>query len=334
MRDGSGPCQQQRYGLILSGGEGQRLWPLTRAILGEERLKQFSAALDLETLLEQTWRRAALAIQPVRTLVALTRGHERFYRPLVAGIPAHCALVQPQDRGTAPAILYGLRRIAALAPCAAAAILPSDHRVDDDRRFMDHVAAAFAAVGARPELVVLLGVAAERAETDCGWIEPGAPIPGSDLFRVQRFHEKPPPAVAAALLGRGCLWNTSVIVAPVPALLAVIRQAAPGLDARFAAVGAAFGTPAEPAAVRRLYRGLRPSSLSADVLATRPVNLAVLPVRGVRWNRLGRPGPGDRDARRAGPPAGVDRAHGSGPSGDAPRGTGGAMTAGTREPRR
>jgi len=280
---------RQRWGLILAGGEGVRLRPLTRAIAGEECPKQFCAVLGPETLLERTRRRAALAIPPARTLMALTRRHERFYQPLVGGMPPHCTLVQPEDRGTAPAILYGLQRIAALAPTAAVAILPSDHWVADDRVFMSHVATAFAAVAARPDLVVLLGIAPERAETEYGWIEPAAPIPRTELFRVSRFCEKPAPAVAATLLERGCLWNSFVIVAGVPALLLMIRHAAPVLDEAFASVAPALGTPAEPAAVRGLYCRLTASSFAADVLAVRPSNLAVLPVRGVQWSDWGHP---------------------------------------------
>lgn len=280
---------RERWGLILAGGEGVRLRPLTRAVAGDERPKQFCAVLGPETLLERTQRRAALAIPPARTLVLLTRGHERFYRPLIADMLPHCAVVQPEDRGISPAILYGLLRIATIAPTGAVALLPSDHYVSDDHVFMSHVATAFAAVQARPDLVVLLGIAPESAETEYGWIEPAAPIPGTPLFRVSGFCEKPTRALAEVLLERLCLWNSLVVVARVPTLLAMIRQATPALDAGFAAVQATLGTPAECGAVRTLYRGLKPSSFAADVLAMRPSNLAVLPVSGVWWSDWGRP---------------------------------------------
>jgi mannose-1-phosphate guanylyltransferase len=279
----------QRWGLILAGGEGVRLRPLTRAITGEKCPKQFCAVLGLETLLERTRRRAALAIPPARTLVALTRRHERFYRPLIAGIPSHCALVQPEDRGTAPAIVYGLQRIATMAPLATVAILPSDHYVSDDAVFMSHVAAACQAVQTRPELVVLLGIVPDRAETEYGWIEPSDPIPGTPLLLAGRFCEKPTAALAEALLARGCLCNSFVIVARISALLGMVRHAAAELDAAFAAITPALGTRREPAAIRDLYGRLTPSSFSADVLAVGQSNLAVLPVSGVRWSDWGHP---------------------------------------------
>jgi mannose-1-phosphate guanylyltransferase len=280
---------RERWGLILAGGEGLRLRSLTRIIAGDERPKQFCAVLGRESLLEKTRRRSALAIPPARTLVVLTQAHERYYAPLVAGMPRHCAVVQPDNRGTAAAILYGALRIAATEPLGAVAVLPSDHYVSDDSVFMGYIAAAFAAVRARPELVVLLGITPEYPETEYGWIEPAEPIPGSALLRVARFWEKPAPVLARVLLDRGCLWNSFVMVARIPALLAMIRGVAPALERAFAAVQPTLGTVAEGGAIRALYRSLVPLSFADDVLASCPANLTVLPVEGVQWSDWGQP---------------------------------------------
>ncbi len=176
-----------------------------------------------------------------------------------------------------------------MAPLATVAILPSDHYVADDGVFMSHVSTAFVAVQTRPELVVLLGIVPDSAETEFGWIEPAAPIPRTALFRVGGFREKPTPTVAELLLERRCLWNSFVMVGAVPALLAMTRHAAPALAAAFSTARGALGTPAERSEVRAVYGALRPSSFAADVLATRPANLAVLPVTGVQWSDWGQP---------------------------------------------
>ena len=280
------------WGLILAGGEGTRLLPLTRRIAGDERPKQFCRILGPETLLEQTRRRSALVIPPEQTIVVVTRSHERFYAPLLGDVPPRCAVVQPENRGTAPAILYGLLRICAVGPMDAVAVFPSDHYVSDDDGFMAHVQAAFGAVDARPDLAILLGITPESAEVEYGWIEPAEPIPAPEpapLYRVGRFWEKPSPLRARMLLARGCLWNTFVMVARVPALLTLIRHAMPGLYYSFAAVTPAIDTLLEGEAIRTLYSKIPSTNFCREVLAMRPANLAVLPVSGVSWSDLGNP---------------------------------------------
>ncbi|HEY7520635.1 MAG TPA: sugar phosphate nucleotidyltransferase [Methylomirabilota bacterium] len=275
--------------MILAGGEGRRLRALTRAIAGETVPKQFCAVVGAETLLERTRRRAASSVAPARTVMVLTRAHERFYRPLLAGTPSHCAIVQPQDRGTAAAILYGLHRIAIHAPLAPVAVLPADHYVSDDAVFMRHVDAAFAAVTARPELVVLLGITPSGPDPDYGWIEPAELLPGTPLQRIARFWEKPGPAVARVLFERRCLWNSFVMVGRIPAFLALVRRSAPELEAQFSSLRPHLGRLTEPAAVRALYARLDTVSFSEQVLQSRSAALAVLPVKGVEWSDWGTP---------------------------------------------
>lgn len=275
--------------MILAGGEGARLRALTTLIAGDERPKQFCKILGGQTLLDQTRRRAALLIDPRQTLLVLTRAHEQYYRPLLADVPPRCVVVQPAGRGTAPAIVYGLLRISEGAPTATVAILPSDHYISDDTAFMAHVAAAADAVSDRPDLIVLLGVAPESAEAEYGWIEPGDELPLGDLRRVRRFWEKPTPAVAEGLVRRGCLWNSFVMVARVPALLALIRRASPELWKAFQGACPQFGTAAEARAVERLYARLASTDFSGTVLSASPANLAVLAVKGTVWSDWGKP---------------------------------------------
>ena len=113
--------------------------------------------------------------------------------------------------------------------------------------------------------------------------------PAERLARVRRFWEKPTPALAALLWGRGSLWNSFVLVGGIPALLALFRGAVPGLYSAMAALRSSLGSGTEAERVRRLYDAMRPVDFSRDVLAVRPANLAVLPVSGVDWNDLGEP---------------------------------------------
>lgn len=287
--------------LILAGGDGLRLRPLTRLLAGDDRPKQFCPVVGNESLLAQTRRRAALLVPSELTQIVFTRAHEPYYRKIVADLPRSSPVLQPEGRGTAVAVLYALLRVARRTLESPVVILPSDHWVSDDVAFMAHVAAAVGAVEAHHELIVLLGITPTRPEPEYGWIEPSEPVFGRwrGLSRVRRFVEKPAPEVARALQKSGSLWNSFVVVGQVAALLALFDNALPSLLDSFLAVSTSFGTPSEGTAIERLYRDLPAADFSRDVLAAQPAMLAVLPVQGLFWDDLGNPSRALAARRRA-----------------------------------
>jgi mannose-1-phosphate guanylyltransferase len=280
------------WAVVLAGGDGTRLRPLTRRITGDERPKQFCPILGRETLLEMTLRRISLAVPADRTVVVLTEIHESFYNSILKDAPPCRPLIQPNNRGTAPAILYNLLRVASLDPKSSVAIFPSDHYISDDEAFMYCVEAAFEAIRVMPASVILLGINPDGPEIEYGWIEPAESVfvPASGtLFRVRRFWEKPLPGLAERLFSKGCFWNSFVMVGRVQTLLSLIDKNIPHLYHPFRRLIPAFNTPRETQFIRELYNQLLPSNFSQEVLARCPSNLLVYPLTGIDWCDWGEP---------------------------------------------
>jgi len=286
------PFRSERTAVILAGGDSARLGALTREIFGEEMPGQFCRLWGKHTPLEQTLRRAALVIDPSRTLTVLTAQHARWYEPLLSSIgAAGPAAVQPLNRGTAPAILYALMRLKKIAPDSAVALFPSGHFVADDQTFMSHVEAAFGAVDARPEATVLLGIEPTDPDPDYGWIEAGQFLTNQReaVRHVLHFWERPAPKVAQCLYSMGCLWNSFLTVARLSTLLGLFLITLPCLSKTFTAIESELGTSSEQTRVQRLYSRIWPSDFSREVLARCPINLAMLQVSRVEWSDLGEP---------------------------------------------
>jgi mannose-1-phosphate guanylyltransferase len=263
---------------------------LSRTIMGYSVPKQFCRVFGEATLLQQTVRRVSLSVRLRQTLIVVTRPHEKFYAPTLNGISTRNLIVQPENRGTSSAILYALFRLAKEGRDVDVAIFPSDHYAENDRSFMAHVDLAFRAVSERPELIVLLGIKPGYAETGYGWIEPAEPIGFSaPLFRVERFWEKPGPALARTLWSEGCLWNSFVLVGRLSTFLELMAKTLPQVCATFAAAWSNLGTTSEKEAVERLYWALPCSNFSQEVLVGNPTSLAVLRVENVYWSDLGEP---------------------------------------------
>jgi mannose-1-phosphate guanylyltransferase len=282
----------ERWAVILAGGDGTRLQSMTRAITGDDRPKQFVPVIGGSTLLDQTRSRVALSVSPTRTLFVVTEKHRRFYQSLTQSVSQNLLLEQPTNKGTAPAILYALMRVAAKSPKAVVALFPSDHYFVDDEKFMAHVDSAFDAVQLQPETVTLLGITPSGPETGYGWIEPQRSILSSvprSITRVRRFWEKPNANVTRSLMNQDCLWNSFVMIGRVDALLKMTRTALPDMVSQFTSIIAMFESRAERKALHDLYSEIQDSNFSHDVLARRPEDLTVMRVDDVGWSDLGEP---------------------------------------------
>ncbi len=291
MNSTSNNASTNRYAAILAGGEGSRLRSLTRAIVGDERPKQFCPIIGGRSLLEVTRSRAELKIAPANILYSLTAKHARYFRPILESAPHRNLVVQPENKGTAPAILYCLQRLSGINPEATIVFLPSDHYFSDDELFMEKVETAFQVVESGEANVVLLGIEPTSAETSYGYIEPHESLFGglaNSVSRVGRFWEKPSATVADGLLLRGCLWNSFVMVARAATLIDLFERKTPDLYRVFRALESA-GPQTERAIVRSIYSWINEVNFSSEILERSAESLHVMRVADVTWSDLGEP---------------------------------------------
>ena len=279
------------WAVILAGGDGVRLRPLTMLVAGDARPKQFCPLLGRETLLDRTRRRVDLLVRFDRQVVAVSRPHEAHYRYLHGELMPGRLAVQPENRDTGPGILYALLRVKHLAGNVPVAVFPSDHYVDDDRAFVAYVRRALEVVRDRRQLAALIGIEPSSPETDYGWIEP-APVAlptRCDVFPVRRFVEKPPASEVGELIARGCLWNSFVMVGWVDTWLELIAHTAPHLYHAFDAVPRVLGMPQEMAVLERVYASLPSISFARRVLTQAVGRLITVAARGLVWSDWGNP---------------------------------------------
>jgi mannose-1-phosphate guanylyltransferase len=153
---------------------------------------------------------------------------------------------------------------------------------------------AFEVVHKRPELLVLLGARAEKAEVEYGWIEPGLPMDNDhggspSVFHVNRFWEKPSTATAQALLSHGCFWNTFVIAGRARTFLEIIESTTPRSLDSFQPLVGCQSRERETERAAALYEALPTGDFSRDVLTRCADRLAVLRMDGAGWGDLGTP---------------------------------------------
>jgi mannose-1-phosphate guanylyltransferase/mannose-1-phosphate guanylyltransferase/mannose-6-phosphate isomerase len=211
--------------VILAGGSGVRLWPLSR----QDRPKPFLALSGDRTFLQMT--------------AARTSAPERFANPLVICSTAHRFLVaeqllqsarrprqivlEPVARNTAPAACTAALLLAAEEPHALMMLLPSDHFIQDEQAFA--LAIGQAAEAAAQGWIVTFGARPDRPETGYGYIQKGERLDGCDgSFHIARFVEKPDlPTAKRYLAGGDFAWNSGMFVASAGRLLDEMRHHAP-----------------------------------------------------------------------------------------------------------
>ncbi|KFN51449.1 mannose-1-phosphate guanylyltransferase/mannose-6-phosphate isomerase [Arenimonas composti] len=273
--------------VLLSGGSGTRLWPLSR----ETHPKQFQPLVGDASMLQATWRRVA-GLAGVAAPIVVANEEHRF---MVAeqlrrvGVKPSALLLEPVGRNTAPAIAVAALQARAGGADPLLLVLPSDHVIADAAGFRAAVERALPAAAAGA--LVTFGVVPDAPETGYGYIRAGAGSVAGDpegaVRPVARFVEKPDRATAEAYVASGDhYWNSGMFLFRASRYLAELQAFAPGIAA---AAEAALAGAAQDADFTRLQHAAFaacPSDSIDYAVMERTRSAAVLPV-DVGWNDVG-----------------------------------------------
>lgn len=262
--------------MILSGGSGRRLWPVSKP----HRPKPFLTLVGDNTAFDAVLHRISLLNGAASAVVIAGVAHEPHIRGALNGTDA-LLLLEPESRDTAAAMTAAALLLAARDPDAMLLFLPADHHVPDAEAFVRGAAGAVAA--ARDGWIAVLGLRPGGPSSAFGYIRSER---GSDgRLHVAAFVEKPDTARAAALIAEGCLWNCGVFACRADLLVEEIERHAPAV---LAAVQTSIAQSEQTAGAVRLGPAFRDAPrLSFDRAVMEKTDQAVVEPAAFAWSDLG-----------------------------------------------
>jgi mannose-1-phosphate guanylyltransferase len=276
MANGSYSVPPDTHVAVLAGGEGTRLWPLSRS----RRPKQLLQLGGERSLIQRTVDRLKPLVSPEQILIVTERSHADDLHAQLPELPASSIIVEPTRRGTAAALLLAALHVKARAPDATWASLHSDAFIADDDEFRRTLTAALEAASTG-EFLVTTGIEPRFPSTGYGYIQRGdviRDVQGFPLCRVVRFVEKPDLPTAEEYVRSGdYLWNPGVFVWKNTTLLGAFAEHQPDIYAVLTSVPLADVDRAYPSARRE----------TIDVGIMEPANnVATLPA-DFGWSDIG-----------------------------------------------
>lgn len=269
-----------RHALIMAGGAGTRLWPLSR----RERPKQFLRLFGGKSLLRLAFERVAGLMDAANTWVITSQGYLDQVADELPELPPANFIGEPVGRDTANAIGLATHLIAARDRDATMAVFTADHLITPLDRFHAALRSGLDAAESHPGSLVTFGIRPTEPHTGYGYIEAGEPVsPG--VHRAAAFHEKPSQALAAKYVASGRhFWNSGMFAWRAGASIAALERHLPQNARALAAIAADWHTPRRASAEAAFARLPR---VSIDYAVMEKADAVLVVPMDVDWRDVG-----------------------------------------------
>ncbi len=277
-----------RYAVIMAGGSGTQLWPMSQA----DRPKQLIPLFDGKSLLQIAAERLEGIVEPGRRWICTGERFRDVIRQAIPSIGDAQILGEPEGRDTLAAVGFPAAIAALEDPQAVIGVFTADHLIEPVGAFAERVNLGYRVAEARAEALVTFGITPTHPATGYGYVHLGQALEGFDSVRAAlKFREKPDLPTAEQYVASGeYLWNSGMFVWRASTILDCIRRYEPTVHAGLMEIAAAWKGPDRAATLKRVYPTLKKISVDFGVMeraGTDPaVRVFTVPMQ-VQWLDVG-----------------------------------------------
>ncbi len=274
------------WGMLLAGGQGERLWPWSR----RAQPKQFLPIAGRESLFQAAYARLAHLVPRDQIFVIGSAAHATLIQHELPRLSRRRLVAEPIGRNTAAAVGVGALLIGREDPGAVILVMTADQVIEPATAWVDCMRAAAHIALQDVDRLVCIGIKPTGPVTGYGYLVPGPRhrISGSRLWAapLTRYVEKPPKATAARLIRRGAFWNSGMFVWSIPAIARALQRSLPGITRPLVkTLHAEVGTAAFDVQLAQLYRSLPSISIDYGVME-QAIDRWMVPAP-FRWDDVG-----------------------------------------------
>jgi mannose-1-phosphate guanylyltransferase len=279
------------YGVIMAGGAGTRLWPMSRT----GRPKQLLKLVRGKSLLQLSYERLRGLLPAERIFVCTGAGHRDLVLENLPELPKENLLGEPEGRDTANAVGFPAAVLAKRDPDAVAAFVTADHVIEPVEKFQEAIRTAFNVAGEIPEALVTFGIVPTHGHTGLGYIHRGEAISvkkGGEAYRVLAFREKPDKPTADRYVESGrYYWNSGMFVWRCRTFLSELSMHLPENARAVGQIADSWDGPQRDAVLKEAYSKLK--KISVDYAIMEPASQGkgkakvVVVEMPVRWLDVG-----------------------------------------------